>query len=63
MRAPALLPQIAPPRTDHAASRFVEGPWLIAWGLFKKVVVADNLAPIVNAVFAPASLAVRASTC
>jgi D-alanyl-lipoteichoic acid acyltransferase DltB (MBOAT superfamily) len=30
----------------------VEGTWLVAWGLFKKVFVADNLAPIANAVFA-----------
>ena len=28
-----------------------EGLWLILWGLFKKVVVADNLAPMVELVF------------
>ena len=28
-----------------------DGAWLIAWGLFQKIFVADNLAPLANAVF------------
>jgi alginate O-acetyltransferase complex protein AlgI len=32
--------------------RFLHGLDLIAWGLFKKVVVADQLAPVVDAAFA-----------
>ena len=30
-----------------------EGAWLIAWGLYKKMVVADNMAALVNSVFGP----------
>jgi len=51
-RAKTLLPQIRNPRlitSEHGR----EGLWLIAWGLFKKVYVADNLAQIVDPVFAP----------
>lgn len=33
-----------------------EGVWLLAWGFFLKVVVADNLAPVVNATFEAKSL-------
>ena len=50
-RASRLLPQLAEPRkvsSDH----LVSGGWLILWGLFKKVVVADNLASVVDGVFA-----------
>jgi alginate O-acetyltransferase complex protein AlgI len=49
-RATHLLPQVQSPRTfsfDAAAS----GIQLMFWGLFKKVVIADNLAPFVNAVY------------
>jgi alginate O-acetyltransferase complex protein AlgI len=53
LRAPALLPQISSPRRiTH--EQVVEGTWLVAWGLFKKVFVADNLATVANAVFAQA---------
>ena len=50
-RAQHLLPQL------HEAHRFdrvraVSGVKLMAWGLFKKVVVADRLAAMVNAVYA-----------
>jgi D-alanyl-lipoteichoic acid acyltransferase DltB (MBOAT superfamily) len=30
-----------------------DGAWLIAWGFFQKVFVADNLAPLASHVFAP----------
>ena len=55
LRASKLLPQIAQPRRvtrEHA----VEGLWLIAWGLFQKMFVADNLADIVNAGFRPTAM-------
>lgn len=44
------LPQIERPRTIRLESCWI-GSWLIFWGLFKKVVVADNLAPMVDSVF------------
>ncbi|MFC1453529.1 MBOAT family O-acyltransferase, partial [Verrucomicrobiota bacterium] len=50
-RASRLLPQILNARKLTAA-RFYEGGYLILWGLFKKVFVADNLATIVDPVFA-----------
>lgn len=50
-RAVNLLPQIKAERA--VSSRQIdEGLWLIYWGFFKKVFVADNLALIVNEVFA-----------
>jgi alginate O-acetyltransferase complex protein AlgI len=52
-RAINMLPQIAHQRTiqsDHIS----EGLWLITWGLFKKIYIADNLARIVDSIFAPA---------
>ncbi len=52
LRAPALIPQIAQPRVI-GRREVSEGLWLTALGLFKKMFVADNLAPIVDAVFAP----------
>ena len=51
-RATRLLPQVQAPRTVGVAS-VVSGGWLVFWGLFKKVVIADNLAPLVDAVYAP----------
>jgi alginate O-acetyltransferase complex protein AlgI len=50
MRAHTLLPQVTQPRT-RAPHAMRDGLWLIAIGLFKKVVVADNMAVIANAVF------------
>jgi len=49
-RSSRLLPQILAPRvvTPEAVS---EGLYHVAMGLFKKVVLADNMAPIVNHVF------------
>ena len=52
LRAPALIPQIAQPRVI-GRREVSEGLWLTALGLFKKMFVADNLAPIVDVVFAP----------
>lgn len=49
-RATHLLPQINSPRTFNISQQ-QEGLYLILWGLFKKVVIADNLAIIVNTVF------------
>lgn len=47
-----LLPQFLRPRTvDRAMWR--QGMWLIFWGLFKKMVVADNMANIVGQIFGP----------
>ena len=50
MRPTTLLPQVAPPRRFDL-QQFYQGSYLIFWGLTKKVVVADNLAPIVNDLF------------
>lgn len=49
-RATSLLPQIQRPRQFNIAQIYV-GVYLILWGLFKKVVIADNLAQIVNPIF------------
>ena len=50
-RAAHLLPQFAETRTI-TAGMVREGIWLCVWGLFKKVVIADNLAPLVEMAFA-----------
>ena len=49
-RAHHLLPQVQRKRTFNY-SQAVEGCRLILWGMFKKVVIADNLAGIVNTIF------------
>jgi len=49
-RATHLLPQILKPRTVTLNS-FSEGIYLIFWGLFKKLFIADNLAQLVDPVF------------
>jgi alginate O-acetyltransferase complex protein AlgI len=49
-RASRLLPQIKQPR-QTSLEDFGAGLHLALWGLFKKVVIADNLAPIVGRVF------------
>ncbi|MGE5339617.1 MAG: MBOAT family O-acyltransferase, partial [Gemmatimonadota bacterium] len=55
-RATTFLPQLADGlRADP--ERFVRGLQLIGWGLFKKVVIADNLAPIVDKSFNIAAFA------
>ena len=50
LRASVLLPQISAPRTI-TREQVAEGLWLIGYGFFKKVFVADNLAVIVSQVF------------
>ena len=50
MRAYELLPQIQSPRRI-TAERVNAGLFLIVWGYFKKVVVADNVGPIADLVF------------
>jgi alginate O-acetyltransferase complex protein AlgI len=50
LRADALLPQIQWPRTIRA-TQIREGLWLILWGCFKKIFVADNLAHLADATF------------
>ena len=49
-RAKHLLPQILHPRI-LTLERFYAGCYLIFWGLFEKVFVADNLAKTVDSVF------------
>jgi D-alanyl-lipoteichoic acid acyltransferase DltB (MBOAT superfamily) len=54
LRASLLLPQIARPRTIHR-TQVVEGLWLVGWGYFQKMFVADNLARLVDTVFGPSA--------
>jgi D-alanyl-lipoteichoic acid acyltransferase DltB (MBOAT superfamily) len=49
-RASHLLPQFNRPLVIRRPM-LEEGFWLIVWGLFKKVVLADNFAPLVEMVF------------
>jgi D-alanyl-lipoteichoic acid acyltransferase DltB (MBOAT superfamily) len=55
-RAPAFLPRL---RAAQRATpgQLVLGAQLIGWGLFKKVVIADNLAPLVDRTFGIAAYA------
>jgi D-alanyl-lipoteichoic acid acyltransferase DltB (MBOAT superfamily) len=50
MRATNLLPQVTTPRPRNPG-QFREGFYDCLSGLFRKVVIADNLAPIANAIF------------
>ncbi len=50
LRAKSFLPQVASPR-DLSTDRCYSGFALLFWGLFKKVVIADNLAHLVDPVF------------
>ena len=54
LRASTLLAQIQLPRSI-SRDQLRDGAWLIAWGYFQKVFVADNLAGLANAVFDPGS--------
>tara|TARA_B100000963_G_scaffold346535_1_gene351860 strand:+ start:610 stop:2028 length:1419 start_codon:yes stop_codon:yes gene_type:complete len=49
-RATNLLPQILKKR-DFQYEQGIQGLRLILWGMFKKVVIADSLAPMVDAIF------------
>ena len=49
-RARNLLPQFMKARVV-TSEHIEEGIWLVAWGLFKKVFIADNLAGLVDPVF------------
>jgi len=49
-RAAHMLPQFQSPR-QVTGNKINEGLWLIAWGLFQKMVIADNVGLIVNQVF------------
>jgi alginate O-acetyltransferase complex protein AlgI len=49
-RAKTLLPQISRRRTV-TQEQLVSGFWLIFWGLYKKIVIADNLAAMSDQVF------------
>ncbi|MFH2002384.1 MAG: MBOAT family O-acyltransferase, partial [Planctomycetota bacterium] len=53
-RAKRLLPQVLEPRKLHL-DPFYQGCYLIFWGLFLKIFIADNLAPIVDSVFRSAA--------
>jgi alginate O-acetyltransferase complex protein AlgI len=50
MRPKTLLPQVASRRRFNL-EQFYQGVYLIFWGLVEKVVVADNLAVVVNDLF------------
>ena len=54
LRASTLLAQIDSPRRI-TREQLRDGAWLIAWGYFQKMFVADNLAGLANAVFDPAA--------
>jgi len=54
-RARNLLPQLEQPRT-FSKSLLLQGLYLMLWGLFKKIVIADSLAPLTDKVFEDLSL-------
>jgi D-alanyl-lipoteichoic acid acyltransferase DltB (MBOAT superfamily) len=54
LRAANLLAQIDSPRRI-SREQIRDGLWLILWGYFQKVFVADNLAGLANSVFDPAA--------
>lgn len=49
-RSALLLPQLTHPRRPTGL-QVSEAAWLLTWGLFKKDVIADNLAPVVAAAY------------
>lgn len=53
-RARRLLPQVQAPRRTTPA-QVNDGLWLILFGYFKKLVIADNVSTIADLVFAPGS--------
>ncbi len=52
-RGKQLLPQFRKPRSILTKDERLYSYWLITWGFFKKMVVADNMAMIVNNIFEP----------
>jgi len=54
-RAKNLLPQMLKKPT-FSLDQFYDGCWLVFWGLFKKVVIADNLSVIVDKAFSSPDL-------
>ena len=50
VRASHLLPQLNQP-TSYTADHFIKGLQIFLYGLFLKVVIADNIAPIVDPIF------------
>jgi alginate O-acetyltransferase complex protein AlgI len=52
LRASKLLPQLAHRRV-LTKDQNVEGLWLVGWGLFQKMFVADNLSQIVASAYRP----------
>lgn len=50
-RATHLLPQIIKPRKFNY-TQSINGLQLMLWGLFKKIVIADSIAPVVDYIFA-----------
>ena len=52
LRASLLLPQISHARRI-SREQITQGVWLLAWGVFQKMFVADNLGDLVAAVFGP----------
>jgi alginate O-acetyltransferase complex protein AlgI len=60
-RAKHLLPQIRSPRPRPSGERIRSGLFLMLLGLFKKVAVADAVAPIVDEAFAAGSSGGRAT--
>lgn len=51
-RAKYLAPQILEARTFRK-EQIAEGLWLVLWGFVKKVVIADNVATVVDRLFGP----------
>ncbi len=52
-RGKHLLPQFFKARPALSGAAFRSAAWLIGWGLYKKVVVADNMSMVVNPIFKP----------
>ncbi len=52
MRAKELLPQIENPPARLTSGTFLDGLWLIATGLFLKIVLADGISPSIDQAFA-----------
>jgi alginate O-acetyltransferase complex protein AlgI len=54
LRASLLIPQIKRRRVI-TPEQILDGLWLVAWGYFQKIFVADNVAHLVDAVFDPSA--------